>query len=32
VSQHRKRPEKQARGLIAGAVAVTVAAGVWWVE
>lgn len=28
VSQHRKRPEKQTRGLIAGAVAVTVAAGV----
>ncbi|MDH6586823.1 hexosaminidase [Streptomyces sp. SAI-133] len=28
MSQHRKRPEKQARGLIAGAVAVTVAAGV----
>ncbi|MFI0511581.1 glycoside hydrolase family 20 protein [Streptomyces sp. WSLK1-5] len=28
MSQHRKRPEKQTRGLIAGAVAVTVAAGV----
>ncbi len=28
VSQHRKRPEKQTRGLIAGAVAVTVVAGV----
>ncbi|MFJ6391664.1 family 20 glycosylhydrolase [Streptomyces sp. NPDC091972] len=28
MSQHRKRPEKQARGLIAGAVAVTVVAGV----
>ncbi|MEU9174766.1 glycoside hydrolase family 20 protein [Streptomyces sp. NPDC048420] len=28
MSQHKKRPEKQARGLIAGAVAVTVAAGV----
>lgn len=28
MSQHRKRPEKQARGLIVGAVAVTVAAGV----
>ncbi|MFF1718933.1 beta-N-acetylhexosaminidase [Streptomyces sviceus] len=28
MSQHRKRPEKQTRGLIVGAVAVTVAAGV----